>query len=83
MATTPWQSAPTTEPLQLNLTSMGHGTTGLVGLQGILDLAIENLAKAISINPEWQEYAKTDRDFDAIREQPGFQGLTFSQGVAS
>ncbi len=57
---------------------MRHGTTGLVGLQGILDLA-----KAISLDPEWQEYAKTDKDFDAIREQPGFQELIFSKSVAS
>jgi len=62
---------------------MRHGTTGLVGLQGILDLAIENLAKAISINPKCQEYAKTDKDFDGIREQPGFQELIFSKSVAS
>ncbi len=57
---------------------MRHGTTGLVGLQGILDLA-----KAISINPKCQEYAKTDKDFGGIREQPGFQELIFSKSVAS
>jgi hypothetical protein len=34
------------------------------------------------LGEELQEYAKTDKDFDAIREQPGFQELIFSKGVA-
>ena len=45
------------------------------GLLGNIDLAIENLQQAINLNPKWQEIAKTDTDFDNIREDRQFQDL--------
>jgi tetratricopeptide (TPR) repeat protein len=45
-------------------------------LQGNVDLAIENLQQAIKLNPdEYREMAKTDSDFDSIREDQRFQAL--------
>ncbi|WP_373528613.1 tetratricopeptide repeat protein [Nostoc sp.] len=44
-------------------------------LLGNLDLAIENLQQAINLNPECREMAKTDTDFDNIREDRQFQDL--------
>ncbi|MEA5572591.1 tetratricopeptide repeat protein [Calothrix sp. UHCC 0171] len=41
-----------------------------------LELAIHNLEKAISLNPDlYLNDAKTDSDFDKIRENPAFQAL--------
>ncbi|MBD2242749.1 tetratricopeptide repeat protein [Nostoc sp. FACHB-888] len=45
------------------------------GLQGSINLAIENLQQAINLNPEYREMAKTDADFDNIREYQQFQDL--------
>jgi len=45
------------------------------GLQGYPDLAIENLHKAIKLNPQCQQMAVTDSDFDKIREDKRFQAL--------
>jgi len=45
-------------------------------LQGNVDLAIENLQQAIKLNPEkYREMAKTDSDFDSLREDARFQKL--------
>lgn len=44
-------------------------------LQNNVDLAIENLTRAIKLNPECREAAKTDSDFDNIREEPKFKAL--------
>ncbi len=45
-------------------------------LQDNVEQAIENLQKAINLNPdEYREYAKTDSDFDSIREDERFQAL--------
>ncbi|HBK66582.1 MAG TPA: prenyltransferase, partial [Cyanobacteria bacterium UBA11166] len=45
-------------------------------LQGNLELAIDNLQQAITISPdEYREMAKTDSDFDKIREDSRFQDL--------
>ncbi|MDZ8105466.1 MAG: tetratricopeptide repeat protein [Nostoc sp. DedQUE12a] len=44
-------------------------------LLGNIDLAIENLQQAINLNPECREIAKTDADFDNIREDLRFQDL--------
>ena len=46
-------------------------------LQNQIESAIENLAKAISLNNECQEMAKTDTDFDNIREDARFKALVF------
>ncbi len=39
------------------------------------DLAVESLQKAISLDRKSIELAKTDRDFDNVRESPEFQQL--------
>ena len=45
-------------------------------LQGNVNLAIENLRQAINLNPDkYREMAKTDSDFDSIREDEQFQAL--------
>jgi tetratricopeptide (TPR) repeat protein len=45
-------------------------------LQGNIEQAIENLKTAISLNlDKYREMAKTDSDFDAIREDERFQEL--------
>ncbi|MHC5934041.1 tetratricopeptide repeat protein [Nostoc sp.] len=44
-------------------------------LLGNVDLAIENLQQAINLNPECREIAKTNTDFDNIREDRQFQDL--------
>ncbi|ELS03868.1 tetratricopeptide repeat protein, partial [Xenococcus sp. PCC 7305] len=48
-------------------------------LQNNVDLAIENLTQAINLNPEYREMAKTDSDFDNIREKPNFKSLIESE----
>jgi tetratricopeptide (TPR) repeat protein len=45
------------------------------GWLGNIDLAIENLQQAINLNLEYREMAKTDADFDNIREYQQFQDL--------
>jgi tetratricopeptide (TPR) repeat protein len=42
---------------------------------GEIDQAIASLQKAIEINPKFREDAKTDSDFDAIRQDDRFQQL--------
>jgi tetratricopeptide (TPR) repeat protein len=44
-------------------------------LQGHVDQAIENLQQAINLNPEYREMAKTDLDFDKIRDDQQFKAL--------
>ncbi len=45
------------------------------GLQKKIDLAIESLQHAITLDSEHRELAKTDSDFDAIRDDDRFQSL--------
>ncbi|ACC82699.1 tetratricopeptide repeat protein [Nostoc punctiforme] len=45
------------------------------GLLGNVDLAIENLQQSINLNPKYRETAKTDTDFDNIRQDQRFQYL--------
>jgi hypothetical protein len=40
-----------------------------------VDLAIEDLKQAIQLNPEYKNNAKTDPDFDEIREDERFKKL--------
>ncbi|WP_217359984.1 tetratricopeptide repeat protein [Anabaena sp. UHCC 0253] len=40
-----------------------------------VNLAIDNLQKAIELNPEYKNNAKTDPDFDEIREDERFKQL--------
>ena len=45
------------------------------GLQNQLDLALENLEKAIKLDSQYREMAKNDTDFDNIRHDSCFQNL--------
>ncbi|PAX59692.1 tetratricopeptide repeat protein [Brunnivagina elsteri] len=45
------------------------------GVLGNIDTAIENLQTAINLDAEYREMAKTDADFDSIRNDAGFQAL--------
>jgi tetratricopeptide (TPR) repeat protein len=45
------------------------------GLQNNVELAIENLQRAISLDSQYRDMAKTDKDFDKIREDVRFQEL--------
>ncbi|NEP45463.1 MAG: tetratricopeptide repeat protein [Okeania sp. SIO2H7] len=47
-----------------------------LALQGHLEAALENLQRAIELDPEkYREIAKTDSDFDSIRDDERFQSL--------
>ena len=48
-------------------------------LQGQTKLALESLEKAISLDEQYREMAKTDSDFDTIRNDPAFQALIFNK----
>ena len=48
-------------------------------LQGDVNRSMENLQKAIELNPEYREDAKTDSDFDRIRENKRFQEIIQNQ----
>jgi tetratricopeptide (TPR) repeat protein len=53
-----------------------YGKACCYALQGNINQAIENLQIAINLNPEkWREWAKTDTDFDSIRDDERFQAL--------
>ena len=40
-----------------------------------MELAIENLQRAINLDVEYQDMAKTDKDFEQIRGDERFQSL--------
>ncbi|MCY7393656.1 MAG: tetratricopeptide repeat protein [Leptolyngbyaceae cyanobacterium CAN_BIN12] len=44
-------------------------------LLGKPEEAIENLQRAIELHPHYREMAKTDADFDGIRQDARFQAL--------
>ena len=53
-----------------------YNKAGCYALHGNVDQAIENLQQAINLNPdECREWAKTNSDFDRIREDERFQAL--------
>ncbi|TRU47615.1 MAG: hypothetical protein EWV91_10540 [Microcystis aeruginosa Ma_QC_Ca_00000000_S207] len=45
------------------------------GLQNNVELAIENLQRAINLDVKYQDMAKTDQDFEQIRGDERFQSL--------
>ena len=57
-------------------TSIFYNKACCYALQGNLEQAIENLQQAINLSPDkYREMAKTDSDFDKIREDERFQAL--------
>ena len=45
-------------------------------LQGKIEPFLENLERVIQLNPEkYRKLAKTDKNFDSIRDDPRFQAL--------
>ena len=51
-------------------------------LAGERDSALEHLRRAVALNPEARELARTDGDFDAIREDPGFASAVAGEADA-
>ncbi len=49
------------------------------GLQSQADLAIATLKQAIDLDPKYREMAKTDADFEKVREDDRFQALLSEQ----
>jgi Flp pilus assembly protein TadD len=47
----------------------------LYALQKEVDHAIDSLQQAIQLDAKYRNMARTDNDFDGIREDPSFQGL--------
>ena len=45
-------------------------------LAGSAEIALDHLATSLQIDPKYRELAEEERDFDAIREHPGFRELT-------
>jgi tetratricopeptide (TPR) repeat protein len=62
--------------IQPNDANTFYGKACCYALQGNVDLAIENLQQAINLNPDkYREIAKTESDFDSIREDNRFHAL--------
>lgn len=53
--------------LEPNLANTWYNRACCRALQGYADLAIDSLKQAIEINPNFREQAKTDADFESIR----------------
>ncbi|NJN73309.1 MAG: hypothetical protein HC799_11140 [Limnothrix sp. RL_2_0] len=47
----------------------------LFALQTKIETALELLTTALNLDPKYQDMAKTDSDFDSIRDDPRFQAL--------
>jgi tetratricopeptide (TPR) repeat protein len=58
-----------------NESNSHYGKACCYGLQGNVKGAVESLHQAIILNPECQEAAKTEADFDGIRNENQFQAL--------
>ncbi|HEY9607927.1 tetratricopeptide repeat protein [Allocoleopsis sp.] len=52
-----------------------YGKAGCAALQGNVELAIKNLKWTVELDSKYREVAKTDANFDAIREDERFQQL--------
>lgn len=62
--------------LKPNVPEIWYNKACCYGSQGHLELAVENRQQAISLNlGEYKELAKTDSDFDAIRDREIFKQL--------
>jgi len=58
-----------------NYASAYYNKACLSALQTKIETALESLTKAIELDPKYQEMAKTDNDFDSIRNDLRFQSL--------
>lgn len=59
-----------------NLQQAWYNKACCYALQNNIEQALENLEKAINLNPEeYREMAKTEANFDAIREDERFKRL--------
>jgi tetratricopeptide (TPR) repeat protein len=61
--------------IQPNCASTYYNKACCYGLQKKIDLAIESLQYAITLDSECRDMAKTDSDFDGIRDDDRFQAL--------
>ncbi|MGA9382421.1 MAG: tetratricopeptide repeat protein [Phormidium sp.] len=61
--------------LNPNKDSAWYNKACCYALQGDIVRSIENLQKAIDLNKKWRDQAKTDSDFDRIRQEKQFQLL--------
>jgi tetratricopeptide (TPR) repeat protein len=70
------------QPNVSNASNVFYNKACTYALQSNLEEVLENLGKAIALNPDkYREMAKIDSDFDAIREDERFQALV--QGYAA
>ncbi|MBW4691158.1 MAG: tetratricopeptide repeat protein [Lyngbya sp. HA4199-MV5] len=61
--------------LKLGLDGASYSKACSCGSQGEVELAVKHLREAINLNADYREKAKTDSDFDAIREDERFRQL--------
>ena len=61
--------------VQPNFTSAYYNKACYYGLRSQIDLAIDTLQHAIALNPKYRDMAKTDSDFDRIRDDERFQAV--------
>ena len=61
--------------IQPDFASAYYNKACCYGLQGTIDLAIATLQQAITLDSDFQEMAKTDPDFDRIRNDDRFRAL--------
>jgi tetratricopeptide (TPR) repeat protein len=61
--------------IETNNSNAWYNKSCLYALQDNINLALENLSRAIELNPKWREEAKTESDFDNIRNDARFQEL--------
>ncbi|MBF2028451.1 MAG: hypothetical protein IGS48_17070 [Oscillatoriales cyanobacterium C42_A2020_001] len=52
-----------------------YGKACFYALWGKVNEAVENLQRAIELDFSWREYAKTDSDFDNIRQDERFRAM--------
>ena len=66
--------------LNPQFTNARYNKASTLSLQGDLEAAFELLQQAIEIDPEYREMAKTDTDFDRLRDDGRFRSLVQGSG---
>jgi uncharacterized caspase-like protein/tetratricopeptide (TPR) repeat protein len=66
-----------------DFTNAYYNKACLFALQTKIETALELLTTAIKLDPKYREMAKTDSDFDAIRDDFRFQALIQSKNLSS